>query len=50
MNPFRGLEPNGRPPALNACVTNPDGQPDEIVLSQDRNTISIGAFANTERD
>ena len=48
-NPFRGLEPNGRPTALNAHKTNPDWQPDEIVLSQDRHTISIRAFANTER-
>ncbi|YCM44297.1 FecR domain-containing protein [Verrucomicrobiaceae bacterium 227] len=48
-NPFRGLEPNGRPTALNAHKTNPNWQPDEIVLSQDRHTISIRAFANTER-
>ena len=48
-NPFRGLEPNGLPTALNAQKIDPDWQPDEIVLSQDRHTISIRAFANTER-
>jgi hypothetical protein len=48
-NPFRGLEPNGHPTKLNSQDTDPDWQPDEIVLSQDRHTISIGAFANTER-
>ena len=45
-NPFRGLEPNGRP---TASQSNPNWQPDEIVLSQDRHTISIRTFANTER-
>ena len=49
VNPFRGLEPNGRPTARNARATDPGWQPDEIILSQDRHTISIGAFANTER-
>lgn len=48
-NPFRGLEPNGHPTKRNAQETDPDWEPDEIVLSQDRHTISIGAFANTER-
>lgn len=49
MNPFRGLEPNGRPTLLNSRETDPDWQPDEIVLSQDRHTISIRTFANTAR-
>ena len=49
MNPFRGLEPNGLSTALDARETDPDWQPDEIVLSQDRHTISIRAFANTAR-
>lgn len=46
---FRGLEPNGRPTAGNARETRPGWQPDEIVLSQDRHTLSIRTFANTER-
>jgi hypothetical protein len=49
VNPFRGLEPNGHPTKRNAQGTDSNWQPDEIILSQDRHTISIGAFANTER-
>lgn len=48
-NLFRGLEPNGHPTALNAQATDPDWEPDELILSQDQHTLSIRTFANTER-
>ena len=47
-NPFRGLEPNGHP-TRNLQPRAPDWMPDELVLSQDRTTLSIRTFANTER-
>ena len=49
QNLFRGLEPNGHSTALNAQATDPNWEPDELILSQDQHTLSIRTFANTER-
>lgn len=46
-NPYRGLEPSGG--ITGKGRDNPDWQPDEIILSQDKHTIAVRTFANTER-
>ncbi|MDF1657655.1 MAG: FecR domain-containing protein [Verrucomicrobiales bacterium] len=46
-NPYRGLEPSGE--ITGKGRDNPDWQPDEIILSQDKHTIAVRTFANTER-
>ena len=47
-NLFRGMEPNGHP-TRGMQAGNFEWYPDEIVLSQDRTTLSIRTFAGTER-
>ena len=47
QRPNRGLEPSSS--SIENRERYPDWAPDELTLSQDRTTVAIRAFANTER-